>query len=61
MSRSSNDFWTDGELVSAVEAYVFLLRLERSGIGSSRVPVADALLAGPLKRRNDASVRYRMH
>jgi hypothetical protein len=43
-----------------VEAYVFLLRLERSGLPSSTVSVTDGLRSGPLKSRNEASVRYRM-
>jgi len=59
VARSTN-LWTNSELADAVEAYVFLLRLERAGLGDYGVSVTEALLAGPLRTRNEASVRYRM-
>lgn len=60
MASRSVNLWSDSELVSAVEAYVFLLRLERRGLGGVALSVTDILLTGPLKGRNEASVRYRM-
>ena len=57
--RPLNFLWTDEELSSAVEAYVFLLRLERSGL-IPNTSASEALLIGALNGRNEASVRYRM-
>jgi hypothetical protein len=52
--------WTDAELVSAVDAYVFLLQAQRAGLPSPKEAGTRLLLSGPLNIRNDASLRYRM-
>jgi hypothetical protein len=57
---ASNDSWTDAELAVAVEAYLYLFRLEQAGAEYSERDMAIFLLSGPLKHRNDASIRYRM-
>jgi hypothetical protein len=55
-----NYSWTDVELAIAVEAYLYLSRLEHAGAAYSEREMTAFLLDGPLKNRNDASIRYRM-
>lgn len=57
---SSNILWTDNELTSAVDAYVFMLRAQRAGLSYPVDMGAGVLLSGSLVTRNDASLRYRM-
>ncbi len=57
---STREVWTDAELASAVEAYVFMLRMERAGLPYRKEAARDVLLDGPLENRNDAAIRYRM-
>lgn len=52
--------WTDEELSVAVETYRFLLRLQNGGYSCSENELALVLMGGPLARRNQASIRYRM-
>jgi hypothetical protein len=54
------DLWTDHELRSAVDAYLYALRLQEADVEYSERSVREFLLASPLNRRNGASVRYRM-
>lgn len=56
---SSNKPWTDAELADAVDAYVFLLRAQASGLVFRREAAASALLDEGLPGRNEASLRYR--
>ncbi|BBK43784.1 hypothetical protein STVA_38040 [Allostella vacuolata] len=56
---SSNTPWTDAELADAVDAYVFLLRAQASGLAFRRDAAASALLDEGLPGRNHASLRYR--
>ncbi len=56
---SSNTPWTDAELADAVDAYVFLLKAQASGLVFRREAAAKALLDEGLPGRNDASLRYR--
>lgn len=58
--ESANALWTDDELASSVEAYIFMLRLERAGLLYRKEAASNVLLAGPLHLRNDAAIRYRM-
>lgn len=58
--KGSNILWTDAELVSAVDAYVFMLQAERVGVSYPKDIDTKLLLSGPLNIRNDASLRYRM-
>ncbi len=58
--KAAKLLWTDEELAASVEVYVYMLRLERAGIAYSRAAISATLRAGPLPRRNDASVRYRL-
>ncbi len=51
--------WSDAELQVSVDAYLYLLKLEASGIPFSRVEQERLLSAGPLSGRNVASVGYR--
>lgn len=57
---ASDPLWTDTELAIAVDAYVFLLGVQRSSLRMTAQSTAEVLLAGPLSTRNDASLRYRM-
>jgi hypothetical protein len=59
-SPSSNRLWTDAELQAAVEAYLYVLRLQQVGIALSEREVTRVLLVGALRYRNDASIRYRL-
>jgi len=56
---SSNRPWTDAELADAVDAYVFLLKAQASGLVFRPEAAASALLDEGLPERNDASLRYR--
>jgi hypothetical protein len=58
--KSANVLWTDTELVSAVDAYVFMLQAQRAGLTYPRDIGTNLLLSGPLNTRNDVSLRYRM-
>lgn len=59
VSDKRNTPWSDAELQVAVDAYLYLLRLETAGIPFSRVEQERLLALGPLSGRNEASVRYR--
>lgn len=59
-SPSSGAPWTDFELRSTVDAYMYSLRLQAEGITFPLKLLSDVLLEGPLKHRNAASLRYRM-
>lgn len=60
MAETVDVLWTDDELASSVEAYIFMLRLERAGLPFRKEAASELLLTGPLSIRNDASIRYRM-
>jgi hypothetical protein len=60
VSKVPSTLWTDEELASAVDTYVFLLQARHMGLSIDRATVIEGLLGGPLADRNDASVRYRM-
>jgi hypothetical protein len=60
LAKDPSELWSDAELSSAVEAYVFMLRAERAGVTFSSGITAKLLLSGSLKDRNEAAVRYRM-
>jgi hypothetical protein len=60
VGKEPNVLWTDAELASAVDAYVFLLQAQRAGLPSPKEGSTRLLLSGPLSIRNDASLRYRM-
>ncbi len=57
---SKSDPWSDDELRIAVDGYLYMLRLELSGVSFSAEDMAKFLMEGPLSKRNDASIRYRM-
>lgn len=52
--------WSDAELVSAVQAYLHMLRLELSGDSYSKAEINRQLREGPLATRTKASVEFRM-
>lgn len=56
----SSELWTDAELKTAVETYLYLLRLEESGIRIPEREMSQFLVKGALRGRNEASIRYRM-
>jgi len=58
--KKDSILWTDAELRTAVEAYVYLLRLQLAGIPYSLSALSEFLETGPLSGRNEASIRYRM-
>jgi hypothetical protein len=60
VAKSSKILWTDNELVSAVEFYLFMLQAQRAGLAYPKDTGTKLLLSGPLNTRNDASLRYRM-
>lgn len=60
MAKNANEHWTDAELARAVDAYVFLLQAERSGLNIAGDAVVRLLLSGHLQSRNEVSIRYRM-
>jgi hypothetical protein len=60
VAKSSNTFWTDAELVSAVDAYVFMLHAECAGIRYPKDIGPELLLSDILDSRNYVSLRYRM-
>jgi hypothetical protein len=55
-----NEIWSIDELRAAVDAYLYMLRLEASSIPFSSTAYSRFLLTGPLRDRNEASIRYRM-
>ncbi len=57
---SNSEPWSDDELRIAIEGYIYMLRLELSGVAFSAEEMAKFLMQGPLSKRNDASIRYRM-
>jgi len=52
--------WSDGELLAAVDAYTYMLRLQQRGMTCTESMTTPLLMSGPLAGRNDASIRYRM-
>tara|TARA_R110002094_G_scaffold54170_2_gene65442 strand:+ start:274 stop:1014 length:741 start_codon:yes stop_codon:yes gene_type:complete len=52
--------WNDHELRVALDAYLYMLQLQLAKIPFSPSSHSEILLSGPLYRRNDAAVRYRM-
>ncbi len=60
MAETVDVLWTDDELASSVEAYIFMLRLERAGLLFRKDAATELLVTGPLSIRNEASIRYRM-
>ncbi len=58
--NNRNRFWTEDELSSALDAYLYMLRLELSSVPFSIKTNSEVLRSGPLYRRNEASIRYRM-
>lgn len=60
MASKDPNLWTDAELRIAVEAYLYMLQLQLRGIDFSCADITNALLKKSLKRRNEASLRYRM-
>lgn len=52
--------WSDRELHIAVETYLYVLRLQQMDVELPEYEINKFLANGPLKQRNDASIRYRM-
>ncbi|SOC14818.1 hypothetical protein [Thalassospira xiamenensis] len=52
--------WTDEELEVAVEAYLYLLKLERDGTRLPTSQVEKIAGKGDLANRNSSSIRYRL-
>ena len=52
--------WSDDELTASVDAYLYMLQLEQSGIRFSAEKHANLLLQNPLHKRGKVSIRYRM-
>ncbi|NIY75645.1 hypothetical protein HED22_08320 [Thalassospira sp. HF15] len=59
-TNARHQSWTNNELEAAVEAYLYLLKLERSGITLSSRQVEGMAGKGHLVDRNGASIRYRL-
>lgn len=59
-STKAGRVWTDSELAIVIDAYLYLLQLELSGVSWSQKDLADFLQEGALLQRNEASIRYRM-
>lgn len=60
VTKQRNSNWTDEELLSSVETYLYILRLELAGAKYSISEITDALQKDFLPNRNQASIRYRM-
>ena len=58
--NSRHQSWTNSELEAAVEAYLYLLKLERAGITLSSRQIERMAGKGHLVDRNGASIRYRL-
>jgi hypothetical protein len=54
------ELWTDDELRAALEAYLFVQRIEQAGLVISEERLVALLQDGPLPARNDTSIRFRM-
>lgn len=52
--------WSDEESAVAIDSYLYLLRLELSGVPFSIEDIAKFLAEKKLTERNNASIRYRM-
>lgn len=59
-NRSANVPWSESELRTSVDAYLYMLQLEASGVPFSVTEQEKLLASGPLSNRNEASVRYRL-
>lgn len=59
-NASDGKRWSDGELKVAVDCYLYMLRLQLSGVSFSVEEMAGFLTEEALLKRNNASVRYRM-
>ena len=60
LTTESKALWSDEELTSAVRAYLEMLRLELNGVKFNKAQINRQLRDGPLTKRSDASVEYRM-
>jgi len=58
--KSQHSLWTEEELRVAIEAYLYILYLQQHGVSFSSSETACLLISGPLRGRNEASIRYRM-
>lgn len=54
------ELWTDEELRAALEAYIFVQRLEQAGLVIEEERLVALLQDGPLPSRNSTSIRFRM-
>ncbi len=59
-TERENINWSDDELRASVDAYLYMLRLELHSVPYSPTVYSRFLETGPLRNRNDASIRYRM-
>lgn len=58
--KRENIIWSDDELRASVDAYLYMLQLEISLVPFSSTEYSKLLRAGPLRNRNEASIRYRL-
>ncbi len=58
--KNNNNLWSDDELKISMDAYIYMLGLEQSGVSFSTKKFSNFLSGGPLSGRNDKSIRYRM-
>lgn len=58
--KRNQSLWSDEELLAAVEAYIYMVRLQQRGVKSTENMTTPLLMTGPLAGRNEASIRYRM-
>jgi len=56
----SNTYWTDEELISAIRAYLDMLRAELNGESYSKAEINRQLRAGALATRTKGSIEFRM-
>ena len=52
--------WSDSELRTSIDAYLYMLQLETAAVPFSVVEQERLLISGPLSARNEVSVRYRL-
>ncbi|WP_417733438.1 hypothetical protein [Roseovarius sp.] len=52
--------WSDSELRTSIDAYLYMLQLETAAVPFSVAEQERLLISGPLSARNEVSVRYRL-
>lgn len=60
IGKGKQVLWSDAELQTAIDAYIYLLGLQQNGVECTESMTDPLRTWGPLANRNAASIRYRM-